>query len=91
MTAASSLEEAWLKLLNRPFKGLEKASYRDRFETEIDDSYLRGQALKSLINAGNDQQFKYDFSFDSWKKSKAQKNLNGKIQICQIINLTVSQ
>ena len=75
LTSASCLEEAWQKLLNRPFKGLEKSSYRYRFETEIEDPYLRGQALKSLINAGNDQQFKYDFSFDNWNKSKSEKSV----------------
>ena len=66
LTEASTLHEAWSKLLNRPFKGLEKPSYRDRFETDIADPYLKEQALRSLTNAGNDQQLKYDFSSEKW-------------------------
>lgn len=77
MTSAATLDEAWLQLLNRPFKGLESSNYRERFETEIADPYLRTQALKSLGNAGNDQQFKYDFSYESWA-NKSQRNEKGK-------------
>jgi hypothetical protein len=33
------------------------------FENEIDDPYLKDVALKSLLKAGNDQQYLYDLSF----------------------------
>jgi hypothetical protein len=68
VTEGSNVEEAWLKLLGRPFKGLDKPTYRERFETDIGDPYLRSQALQSLKNGCSEQQLKYDFSLRQWQK-----------------------
>jgi N-acetylmuramic acid 6-phosphate etherase len=62
-TPAANLQDAWQAFLGRPFRGLSSAFYRKPFEEEIDDPYLKKAALESLKNAGDDQQFLYDFSF----------------------------
>ncbi len=62
-TPAADLQDAWQAFLGRPFQGLSPEFYRKPFEEEIDDAYLKMAALESLKNAGNDQQFLYDFSF----------------------------
>ncbi|NMC38928.1 MAG: hypothetical protein GYA41_11460 [Bacteroidales bacterium] len=62
-TDSKSIGEAWQVFLGRNFRGLEDSYYRPAFEKEIDDPYLKAVALKSLLNAGNDQQYVYDLSF----------------------------
>ena len=62
-TPAANLQDAWQAFLGRPFRGLSSEFYRKPFEDEIDDAYLKKAALESLKNAGDDQQFLYDFSF----------------------------
>jgi N-acetylmuramic acid 6-phosphate etherase len=62
-TPAADLQDAWQAFLGRSFRGLSPEFYRKPFEKEIDDAYLKRAALESLKNAGNDQQFLYDFSF----------------------------
>jgi N-acetylmuramic acid 6-phosphate (MurNAc-6-P) etherase len=62
-TDSNSKSEAWQVFLGRSFRGLEESFYKQPFLEEIDDTYLREVAIKSLANAGNDQQDLYDFSF----------------------------
>jgi N-acetylmuramic acid 6-phosphate etherase len=62
-TEAADSREAWINFLGRPFRGLDPTLYRSPFEYEVADPYLREAALRSLQNAGNDQEFLYDFSF----------------------------
>ncbi len=62
-TPAANLQDAWQAFLGRPFRGLSPEFYRKPFEDELDDAYLKKAALESLKNAGNNQQFLYDFSF----------------------------
>ncbi len=62
-TEAANLHEAWRCFLGRPFRGLESSFYQRAFEDQVEDPYLRQAALRSLANAGNDQEFSYDFSF----------------------------
>jgi N-acetylmuramic acid 6-phosphate etherase len=62
-TDAGDLRSAWHNFLGRPFKGLDPARYQVPFERLVDDPYLREAALRSLKNAGNDQELSYDFSF----------------------------
>jgi len=62
-TPAANLEDAWQAFLGRPFKGLNPNFYQKPFEEGIEDSYLKKAALQSLRNAGDDQQYLYDFSF----------------------------
>jgi N-acetylmuramic acid 6-phosphate etherase len=62
-TEAADGAAAWTSFLGRQFRGLDPALYREPFETEIYDPYLRDKALASLARAGNDQQDLYDFSF----------------------------
>ncbi len=65
-TGALTINDAWLALLGRPFRGLDPEFYRKPFEEEIEDPYLRTVALESLKRAGNDQTGLYDFSFSSF-------------------------
>ena len=60
---APDLRSAWLAFLGRPFRGLDPGFYREPFEEEIGDPYLRTAALESLKKAGNDQADLYDLSF----------------------------
>jgi hypothetical protein len=64
-TEADDLTEAWRKFLGRPFRGLESSFYRKAFEEQVEDPYLRDAALRSLTNAGNDQELSYNFSFSA--------------------------
>jgi len=75
-TPAANLEEAWRTFLGRPFRGLSPEFYRQPFEEEIEDSFLRTAALESLKKAGDGQQFLYDFSFadDHLRKRSLQKD-----------------
>jgi N-acetylmuramic acid 6-phosphate etherase len=76
LTPAANLEEAWRTFLGRPFRGLSPEFYRQPFEEEIEDSFLRTAALESLKKAGDGQQFLYDFSFadDHLRKRSLQKD-----------------
>lgn len=65
-TEGNNLNEAWHNFLGRDFVGLEKSFYQPAFENEIEDSYLKEVALKSLENAGYDQKDLYDLSFSDW-------------------------
>lgn len=60
---ARDVQEAWQKMLGRPFRGLRPELYREPFANQIDDPYLRSAALDSLKRAGDEQQDLYDFSF----------------------------
>jgi N-acetylmuramic acid 6-phosphate etherase len=60
---APDLKGAWQALLGRSFRGLAEEFYKNHFEEEVDDPYLKAAALESLKRAGNNQQFLYDFSF----------------------------
>ncbi len=62
-TEAADSREAWRVFLGRPFRGLDSDHYRKPFEEQVDDLYLREAALRSLANAGSDQEYFYDFSF----------------------------
>ncbi len=55
--------EAWKNFLGRCFRGLKEDFYQPLFLSQIDDIYLKNAALKSLKQAGNDQETLYDFSF----------------------------
>ncbi len=61
-TDAASGKEAWSSFLGRPFRGLDPEVYREPFEQTISDPYLRRAALRSLKEAGSEQQQLYDFS-----------------------------
>jgi len=62
-TEAEDSNQAWASFLKRNFHGLKEEFYKPQFLAQIDDAYLKDSALKSLRQAGNDQQCLYDFSF----------------------------
>ena len=62
-TEGKDLHEAWQNFLGREFHGLEEKLYKPFFLDQIEDSYLKEAAIKSLSQAGNDQKDLYDFSF----------------------------
>ncbi|MBT9150374.1 MAG: N-acetylmuramic acid 6-phosphate etherase [candidate division WS2 bacterium] len=62
-TAGSDYKEAWQNFLSRPFRGLEERFYKADFETKIDDFYLKQSVLRSLSQAGQEQEKMFDFSF----------------------------
>ncbi len=62
-TEGRNVKMAWQAFLGRDFRGIEDSSYKSSFLSEIEDPYLKEVALKSLVNAGNDQEMLYDFSF----------------------------
>jgi N-acetylmuramic acid 6-phosphate etherase len=62
-TEGKDLPEAWQNFLGREFHGLEEKFYTPFFLDLIEDAYLKDAALKSLLQAGNDQKNLYDFSF----------------------------
>ena len=64
-TSAADLQQAWEAFLGRPFRGMAPDYYQKPFEEKIEDPYLKKAALQSLKNAGNNQQYLYDFSFSS--------------------------
>ena len=63
-TPAVDQLHAWENFLGRPFRGLERGFYEKPF-SNIDDTYLKGLAFRSLTFAGNEQQFLYDFSYSA--------------------------
>jgi N-acetylmuramic acid 6-phosphate etherase len=67
-TTAKNGREAWKNFLGRPFYGLKSQFYKEPFLDNIKDKYLKAAALSSLKNAGDDQQFLYDFSFADFNK-----------------------
>ncbi len=62
-TPAQDQLSAWENFLGRPFYGLDRKFYELPFSQDIEDPYLKAAALRSLTNAGNEQQFLYDFSY----------------------------
>lgn len=62
-TPATDKLKAWENFLGRPFYGLDKKFYEEPFSQNIEDTYLKNAALRSLNNAGSEQQFLYDFSY----------------------------
>lgn len=68
-TNTSNLNDAWHILLHRDFKGLNREVFYKEFEKNIDDSYLKQVALKSLDNATYDQKYLYDLSFNNFNES----------------------
>ena len=62
-TEAEDSQNAWKKFLGRNFRGLDEGFYKETFETEIHDPYLKNAALNSLSKAGSDQENLYNFSF----------------------------
>ncbi len=62
-TPAADKLEAWNSFLGRPFFGLDRKFYESPFSQDIEDPYLKTAALRSLKNAGNEQQLLYDFSY----------------------------
>ncbi len=64
-TPADGPQQAWQALLQRPFHGLSRERYLGPFEQEVTDPYLREAALRSLRDAGSEQQARYDLSFSA--------------------------
>lgn len=62
-TEGENYKEAWQNFLGRNFCGLKEDFYKSHFLTEIEDPYLKEAALRSLSNAGDEQEKIYDFSF----------------------------
>lgn len=83
-TPSGNLQEAWQAFLGRPFRGLSPAFYEKPFKEKIDDPYLKKAALESLRNAGNDQQFLYDFSLSEFNlKNRGPKK--GDLGVCVLL------
>jgi N-acetylmuramic acid 6-phosphate (MurNAc-6-P) etherase len=61
-----NLEEAWLTILGRPFRGLSPASYKNRLEKEVTNRDLLQATSESIKNAEDDQQFLFDFSLSDF-------------------------
>ncbi len=57
--------KAWKNFLGRDFRGLEQTFYKPFFLNQIHDDYLKEAAMKSLAQAGSDQEKLYDFSFST--------------------------
>jgi N-acetylmuramic acid 6-phosphate (MurNAc-6-P) etherase len=64
-TEGENREQAWKNFLGRDFRGLEESFYSAHFMDQIDDGYLKESAMRSLSQAGNDQENFYDFSFSA--------------------------
>ncbi|MFP4081368.1 MAG: hypothetical protein ACLFVG_01285 [Candidatus Aminicenantes bacterium] len=62
-TEAGNYKEAWQNFLGREFRGLDNSFYEHHFLSQIEDSYLKEAALRSLSRAGSDQEKLFDFSF----------------------------
>ena len=84
-TKAANPAEAWRAFLGRPFRGLDPEMYRQPFETEVGDPYLRRAALESLKKAGNDQADLYDFSLS---KANTEGRAPKKGDLCVLVALT---
>jgi len=74
-TCANNATAAWQQFLGRPFRGLKRSYYEGPFTTQINNVYLQRSALKSLENAGNDQQRLYDFSMSCDKCNPCEKDI----------------
>ncbi|MGA1825258.1 MAG: hypothetical protein ACMUIP_11415 [bacterium] len=70
-TDGKDYKQAWYNLLGRNFRGLKEPFYKSHFVSKISDAYLKEAALRSLSQAGHDQEWLYDFSF-------AEENINGR-------------
>jgi len=82
-TQAADLGSAWQALLGRPFRGLNRDLYEKPFEEEIEDPYLKRAALGSLKNAGDDQQYLYDFSLAEFNlKNRGPKHGDLGVAVC---------
>jgi uncharacterized protein YbbC (DUF1343 family)/N-acetylmuramic acid 6-phosphate (MurNAc-6-P) etherase len=82
-TPAANLHHAWQAFLGRPFRGLNPDFYKKPFEEGIEDAYLKKAALQSLKNAGDDQQYLYDFSFSEPNlKSRGPKKQDLGVAVC---------
>jgi hypothetical protein len=57
-----NLEEAWLAILGRPFRGLSPTKYKNRLEKEITNLSQLQEVSESLKNAEDDQRYLFDFS-----------------------------
>ncbi len=57
-----NLEEAWLAILGRPFRGLSQTKYKNRLKKEVTNLSQLQAVLESLKNAEDDQQYLFDFS-----------------------------
>jgi N-acetylmuramic acid 6-phosphate etherase len=84
-TNASTPEEAWRAFLGRPFRGLNAEIYREPFETEVTDPYLRRAALESLKKAGDEQASLYDFSLS---RANVEGRGPGKGDVCVLVAMT---
>jgi N-acetylmuramic acid 6-phosphate (MurNAc-6-P) etherase len=62
-TEGKDQKQAWNNFLGRDFRGLAEEFYLSHFLYEINDVYLKEAAIKSLSFAGNNQEYRYDFSF----------------------------
>ncbi len=84
-TEGQNLHEAWINFLGREFRGLNEELYEPCFLEQIEDTYLKEAALKSLSQAGQSQKNLYDFSFSEQniKRKGAQK---GDLGVCVCLN-----
>ncbi|MBV8646876.1 hypothetical protein [Paludibacterium sp.] len=73
-TPVDTPQQAWRALLQRPFHGLDSAYFQAAFSQGIDDPVQRQTALASLKQAGDDQQYRYDFSFSQRNVERAGPN-----------------
>ena len=64
-TEGKDKKQAWQNFLGRDFRGLDESFYKQHFKEQIDDDYLKEAAIKSLSQAGNDQENFYDLSFSA--------------------------
>jgi hypothetical protein len=65
----NNLEEAWLLLLGRPFRGLDPGSYKN-----LADHDHRLVLQEGLKKAEDDQQYLYDFSFSDFNRQNWEVN-----------------
>ena len=63
-------EGSLAKFSGSRLRGLDPSFYRAPLEREVTDAFLRRGALRSLANAGNNQEFLYDFSFSRSNAAK---------------------
>ena len=64
-TEGKDKKQAWQNFLGRDFRGLDESFYKPHFKEQIDDDYLKEAAIRSLSQAGNDQENFYDLSFSA--------------------------
>lgn len=80
-TEGQNLDEAWINFLGREFHGLNAEFYKPYFLEQIEDTYLKDAALKSLSQAGKDQKDLYDFSFAE-QNIKTRGPQKGELGVC---------